>query len=397
MKKLDKEKVVKLLSQLIEIYSPYFHEEEAMNFTYNWLLERNIPAKYHKYSEKKVTGFDGINIIGSIKGKENGPKVYLNGHLDTVSICEGWTKNPLKATIEGDKLYGLGSLDMKGGVCAIMLALEAFLNEHKDFNGEIIYSFVSDEEGPFGLGTDALILNGITNGVDCAIVPEPSSGFCGLKFPCLCLGARGGYNYTVTFQGKSSHAATPELGINAIIDASKVLIELEKTELIEDDKLGKGSICIIDAKGGGAACSTADTASFTVFRHIVRGEDQNYIREEINRAVERAGIKSKVKMEFRDSPHEEANGFMPYITDENNIYTREFQESIKRVTGEYGKVAYFSSIGDFNYLGSRVKVPTFIFGPSGNNFHSADEWVSIDSVVKTSNTIYDYLVNLLCK
>jgi succinyl-diaminopimelate desuccinylase len=113
--------------------------------------------------------------------------------------------------------------------------------------------------------------------------------------------------------------------------------------------------------------------------------------------LERADIKSKVKMEFRNSPHEETNGFMPYITDENNIYTIEFQESIKRVAGEYGKVAYFSSIGDFNYLGSRVKVPTFIFGPNGKNFHSADEWVSIDSVVKTSNIIYDYLVNLLCK
>ena len=58
----------------------------------------------------------------------------------------GWTYNGFKATVEDNKLYGLGALDMKSGAAAIMLALEAFKNLSGNFKGEIIYSFVSDEE-----------------------------------------------------------------------------------------------------------------------------------------------------------------------------------------------------------------------------------------------------------
>ena len=52
-------------------------------------------------------------------------------------------------------------------------------------------------------------------------------------------------------------------------------------------------------------------------------------------------------------------------------------------------------MGDFNYLGTRTGAPTFIFGPYGQNYHSSDEWVSIDSLVKTTQVIYSILVKLL--
>lgn len=390
-----KEDVVNLLSNLIEIYSPYFKEEQVMDFVYNWFDERKIPVKYHKYVEEKVTNFKGVNVVGNIKGKEEGPKILLNGHLDTVTITQGWTKEPLKATIEGDKLYGLGALDMKGGCAATMIALERFAKNHKDFKGEIVYTFVSDEEGPYGLGTDATILDGITDGVDFSLVAEPSSGFANVEFPCLSLGARGGYNYKVNLYGKAAHASNPELGIDAITDAAKLICELEKLELKEDLKLGKGSLAVIETSGGGAACSTAEKASFTIFRHVVRGEDKDYLVEEIESAAIKANIKSRFEVEFREAPHDEVDGFKPYTVDENNKYIKKFQESIKEVTGTYADIAYFSSIGDFNYLGTRTKAPVFIFGAYGKNYHGADEWVSIDSLVKTSQVIYDFLIKTL--
>lgn len=391
-----REDLLSLLSNLVGIYSPYFEEEEVMEFAHDWLKNRNIPVKYHKYSEDKVTKFNGTNLVGSIKGKGKGPKIYLNGHLDTVTITDGWTKDPLKATIEGDKLYGLGALDMKGGCAAIMIALDYFLHNVEDFNGEIIYSLVSDEEGPYGLGTDAIILDGFLDDIDMSLVTEPSSGFSDIEFPSLALGARGGYNYTVNLYGKASHAASPELGINAIVDAAKLITELEKTSLGEDPKLGKGSLVVIDISGGGAAASTAEKASFTVFRHIVRGETKEDLIQEIKRAANKANIKSDYQVTFRDSPHEGVDGFDPYVVDEDNEYVKLLQESIKEVTGKDGKISYFSSIGDFNYLGTRVGAPALLFGPSGKNYHASDEWVSINSLVETSQVLYDLLKRLLC-
>lgn len=388
-------KIVKLLSELIEIYSPYFEEGLIMEFAYNWLKEKGIPVRYHKYKEDKVTMFHGTNVVGNIKGKEDGLRILLNGHLDTVTLSRGWTKEPLKATIEEDRLYGLGALDMKGGSAAMMLALEAFTRNNKDFKGEIVYTLVSDEEGPYGLGTDATILDGITDNIDLSIVAEPSSGFSGIEFPCLCLGARGGYNYKVDLYGKASHVASPKYGIDAILDGAKLICELNKSELIEDPLLGKGALVVIEISGGGAAASVADRSSFTVFRHVVRGEDKDFMIKEVKNAAKRANIKSKYEMNFRESPHEGVDGFKPYTVDKDNTFTKEFQETIKQVTGEYAKEAYFSSMGDFNYLGTRINAPVFLFGPNGENYHSPDEWVSIDDLVKTSEVIYNLLVKLL--
>lgn len=387
--------VVDLLTKLIEIPSPYFHEEKVMAFVYDWLKEKELYPEFHHYEENKITNFKGINVIGRLKGKEKGPCILLNGHLDTVNICEGWEKDPLRATIEENKLYGLGALDMKSGCVALLLALEAFKNTVRDFKGEIMYTFVSDEEGPYGLGTNAIIEDGIAKNVDVAIVTEPSSGFCSIDFPCLCLGARGGYNYTVEFKGKAAHAANPEKGNSAIVDGAKVMMELKKSEMIEDPILGKGSICIIESSGGGQACSVADTAFFTVFRHVVRGEDQAYLKRELYEAIERANIKSKVKMNFRDSPSDESQGFKPYIVEKEQPYVNQIIKSIQNVCDEKPQIAYFSSMGDFNYLGSRLKVPTLIFGPNGGNYHTANEYVEIDSVIKTAHAVYEFLINTL--
>ncbi len=392
---IERDEVIELLSNLIEIYSPYFEEDKVMDYAYTYLEKNNIPVSYHRYEENLITNFKGTNLVGSIKGREKGPKILLNGHLDTVHLSRGWTKDPLKATIEGDRLYGLGALDMKGGCAAIIIAIKAFVKNVKDFKGEIVYTLVSDEEGPYGLGTDATIIDGITKDIDFSIITEPSSAFANTQFPCLCLGARGGYNYKVDLYGKASHVASPEYGIDAILDGAKLITELANTELKEDPLLGRGSLVVIETSGGGAAASVSDYASFSVFRHVVRGEDKEFLINEVKEAAKRANIKSKYEINFRPSPHPDLDGFKPYTVDKNNYYTKEIQNTIREVTGKFAKEAYFSSMGDFNYLGTRLGSPAFIFGPSGENYHSSDEWVSIDEVVKSSEVIYSLLKKLL--
>ncbi len=388
-------RVEKLLKQLISIYSPFFREKEIMDFVYSWFKERKLSADYHHFHEAKVTDFQGTNVIGSLKGDIEGPKILLNGHLDTVEICDGWTKDPLVPKIEGDKLYGLGALDMKGGCAAIMLALEAFANTVDLFSGEIIYTFVSGEEGPYGLGTDALILDGIAENVDVVIIPEPSASFTGKSFPSLCLGARGGWKYSVHLKGRSAHGANPEEGVNAISEASKVLLELEKTDLYSHDKLGKGSICVIEFVGGGAPLSVPDAAYFSIFRHVTIGEDKELLEKEVKEAVQRAGIKGDYEMLFRDSPHPDNDGFGAYVVSEDDPYTEIVKRSIIDITGVEPSIDYFSSVGDFNHFGSRTKASTFILGPTGNNYHAADEYVELESVLKTTLFIYDFLLKTL--
>ena len=392
---INKNETLDLLKSLISISSPYFEEDKIMGFVLNWFMDNKIEAKLHEYHEKKITGFKGKNVVIEIDGGEPGLTICLNGHLDTVKLCNGWTVDPYAGIVEGDKIYGVGSLDMKSGCAATMLALKEFKETHKKFKGKIIATYVSVEEGPYGMGTNALIEEGIIKDIDFSIVTEPSAGFMGKPFPVVCLGARGGYGLEIEFFGKSAHAALPKSGKSAALDAAKVVCELENVKYREDEYLGTGVVCVVSIESDGGACSVPDYAKIKLFWHIVVGENEQTIEDDIVKAVERANIQCTYKINFREAPSEDSKGFMPYTVSEENPLVKTFMNSVVQVCNEEPKKEYFQSIGDFNYLGSRLNAPIVIFGAEGENFHGVDEYATISSTVKTSQIVYDFLVKAL--
>ena len=395
MSRINKDETIRLLKDLVEIESPYFKEDQIMEYTQKWLLKNDLYCGVHEYHEKKVTGFKGKNLVLKLEGNSQGPTICLNGHLDTVQLCNGWTRNP-KGELRGDRLYGVGALDMKSGCAATMMALKAFNDDYKhEFRGSIISTYVSVEEGPYGMGTNALIEEGYLKDVDFSIITEPSSGFTGNPFPDLCLGARGGYGLEIEFFGASAHAATPEKGISAATSAAAVMCELENVEYIVDEHLGKGSACVVAMESDGGACSVPDYAKVKLFWHIVVGENEQTIIDQIEKAIKRANIKCNYKINFREAPSEGAKGFMPFTVDEKEPMTKVFINTISDICEKKPTLSYFQSIGDFNYLGSRLGAPALIFGASGGNFHGSDEYVELDSVVKTAETIYEFLKRVL--
>lgn len=285
---------------------------------------------------------------------------------------------------------------MKSGCAATMIALKAFVENHKDFKGKIIATYVSVEEGPYGMGTNALIEEGYIKDVGFSIITEPSAGFSGNKFPNVCFGARGGYGLEIEFFGVSSHAATPKLGISAAEDAAKVINELKNIEYIEDPYLGRGNACVVAIECDGGACSVPDYAKVRLFWHIVLGENEKTITDEIENAIKRANIKCKYKINFRETPSEGSKGFMPYTITGEEPMVKDFIETIEEVCKTKPSISYFQSIGDFNYLGSRLDAPAIIFGAAGSNFHGIDEYVELDSVVKTAEVVYKFLEKMLC-
>lgn len=395
MYKIKKDHTTKLLMDLVSIESPYFEEDNVMDYVHNWFKENNIDAFVHEYHESKVTGFKGKNIVVNLEGKEDGPVICINGHLDTVRLCNGWTVNP-KGEVKGDRLYVVGALDMKSGCAATMIALKAFVENHKDFKGKIISTYVSVEEGPYGMGTNALIEEGYIKDIDFSITTEPSAGFTGNTFPDVCLGARGGYGLEIEFFGKSAHAATPEKGISAADDAAKVICELKTVEYVEDPYLGTGDACVVAVECDGGACSVPDYAKVRLFWHIVVGENEGTITREIEKAIKRANIQCDYKINFREAPSDGSKGFMPYTITGEEPFAKEFLETVENVCETQPSISYFQSIGDFNYLGSRLGAPTIIFGATGGNFHSSDEYVELESVYMTAKVIYKYLENILC-
>ncbi|SCZ80045.1 M20 family metallopeptidase [Acidaminobacter hydrogenoformans] len=393
--KMEQNEVITLLQALVAVPSPYFKEEQIMALVNDWFISNGFKPVVHDYHEDQVTDFHGKNLIVTLQGSQPGPTICFNGHLDSVQLSSGWTKDPYAGDREGDRLYGLGALDMKSGCAATMIALKAFKAQHQDFKGKIISTYVSVEEGPYGMGTNALIEEGLLEGVDISIVTEPSAGFTHKPFPVVCLGARGGYGLEIEFFGKAAHAALPSEGVSAALDAAKVVAALEDVEYRVDPHLGTGAACVVGLESDGGACSVPDYAKIKLFWHIVVGENEDTIREEIEKAIDRASIRSTWKINFREAPSEGSKGFMPFTVSETQPMVAKFLKSIKQTLDTDYEIDYFQSIGDFNYLGTRLNAPTIIFGPSGGNFHGPDEYVDIESVVQTAQVIYQYLVDTL--
>jgi acetylornithine deacetylase/succinyl-diaminopimelate desuccinylase family protein len=399
IKEINRGKVEKLISDLVKIPSPWFEEVEITEFVNDYLKRIKLEPWLHKVSEQKITKFEGHNVIAEI-GNNDGPTILLNAHMDTVKICSDWKRDPVGAKVEGNKLYGQGALDMKSGLAAAMIAIELLKKIENKLKGKVLFTAVVDEEGPYGLGTDALIRDGITDSCDMAIVTEPAAAFApeGVNNPCLLIGARGRYLYEIKVKGKSAHGAMPYLGVNALVDASKIILALEKMKLGSHPFLGEGSLCVLKIEGGGETISVPDKSRILADRHVVVGEAEEQVKKDAEEVIEKLNLKSEVEVGFRDAPYPEVKGYGAYITPKDHTLVREFENSFKELTGQKPVLSSFMSIGDFNYLGdkNRANLPTIIIGADGDNVHSPEEYVDLEDATIITKVLTGGLINLLC-
>ncbi len=193
---------IALLKELIEIPSFSSEETHTANAIEAWLSSFGIPFKR-----------ENNNVYAFNKHfDENKPTLLLNSHHDTVKPNAAYTKDPFKAQVHGDKLYGLGSNDA-GGCLVSLLATFAYYYEANKLNHNIVMVASAEEEssGPNGLNSMLPTLPKI----DVAIVGEPT-------LMQLAIAEKGLVVFDATVKGTPSHAAHPNNN-NAIYNTIGVL------------------------------------------------------------------------------------------------------------------------------------------------------------------------------
>ncbi len=166
------------------------------------------------------------NVIARREGASAGPCVHFNGHIDVVAPGEGWTRPPFEARIEDGRVYGRGACDMKGGLAAAIVAVEALIDSGAPLPGAIEISGTGDEESG-GLGGVAWLAERgwfSRPRVDHVIIPEP------LNVDRVCIGHRGVWWGEIETKGRIAHGSMPFLGDSAIRHMAAVL-EAFETEL----------------------------------------------------------------------------------------------------------------------------------------------------------------------
>jgi len=203
----------------------------------------------------------GDNIVGTLKGK-GGKKLLLLSHMDTVYLKGILAKAPFK--VEGDRAYGPGIADDKGGNAVIVHTLK-LLKERgfKDF-GTITVLFNTDEEkGSFG--SRDLIQEEAAK-ADYVLSFEPT----GAGKEDLSLGTSGIAYVQVNITGKASHAgAAPELGVNSLVEASDLVL---RTMDIDDKAKGLRFNWTI-GKAGAVSNIIPDSATLNADVRYAKNED----------------------------------------------------------------------------------------------------------------------------
>ena len=160
----DPEEAAALTGELVAIRSYPGQEGPVQRHVAGWLEANGLEPEF------QPTEGDRPNVIARIENG-SGPTFLLNGHVDTVLAVEGWSSDPWTPRREGDRLYGLGAVDMKSGVAAAMLATRALGQNRERWHGSVVFSSVVDEEA-YSIGARTLIASGI--GADYCVVTESS-------------------------------------------------------------------------------------------------------------------------------------------------------------------------------------------------------------------------------
>jgi succinyl-diaminopimelate desuccinylase len=377
----DSDRLIERYFEMIKINSVYGNEHALAGFISEELSSLGLVAESYLFEGRK----ESPSLVARIPGKNPGKKVLLIGHMDTVDIASGWKTDPFVPHEDGDLVYGLGAMDMKGGLSAILETAEYF-NRNRDFCGEIILAFASDEEF-LSRGTHTLICADVLD-ADMAIMAE-------CRFDNAAVGFRGRYSFIVKVAGKTAHASKyPQEGESAIINASKLALEIEKLGTLCHQKLGKGTWCIRNIEGGiRNTLSVPDACELFVDRYVVPGENAETCTEQIMQAA--AGLhldqKISVSLSKRSTPYMES-----FEIDPDHPIVTALSRQYKKVAGENLSLAYDKSVCDSNYLSAIGKIPTITFGPSGGNMHGANEYGFKSQVIMAAQIYRETLKEILC-
>ncbi|MCC6756301.1 MAG: M20/M25/M40 family metallo-hydrolase [Solirubrobacterales bacterium] len=170
------------------------------------------------------------NLIVTIDTGRPGPRLGLCGHLDTKPVGEAaelWRTDPFTPTIQGDRLYGLGSTDMKGACAAMVYAGAAFRQAIGELNGSLSLIFTADEEYGSVLGAEYLVRQNALD-VDVIVLGEPS----GVRtdWEAIRTVSRGFAGFRIAVHGTQMHSSiTDDLpNVNAVEAMARILVALRR-------------------------------------------------------------------------------------------------------------------------------------------------------------------------
>lgn len=359
---------INILKQLVSIPSwvdQKTNEQKIGEWIYGF-LKKNSNLKIYK----QLINNGRFNVIAQ---KGNCVNTLVTGHMDTVQPTSSWTQKPTGLEVSENKLYGLGSTDMKSGL-AIMLSLAT----SPELKNNTMLLFYCDEEYDF-LGMKQFISE-YRNKIKPKLIISLDGEDLRIGNSC-----RGLIELKVSVMGKAGHAANPKSGINAITQSFKVINQLNKwLKYYTSKELGNSTLNIAYINGGGSEGNIiAEKCEYIVEIRVANEKlNANLVRNFIKTESEKLGLNID-KVQIR-------HDLGSWMTLKEKLDKFIKLAPIKRL-----KSAKKSGYIDIQMLWKTFgKVPTFSLGAGEKGMsHKTNEFVRISNILRVQKFYKSILTN----
>ncbi|MFB7140462.1 peptidase [Gottfriedia sp. NPDC056225] len=403
----NKSKAIELLQDLVREKSVSGNEASAQTIVTNYLqnlgleIDKWEPSidelnKSSYFISERSSFKNSPNIVATLKGTGNGRSIILNGHIDVVPEGEisSWDCQPYSGDIVGNRLYGRGTTDMKGGNVSALLAIEAIKKSKIRLKGDVYFQSVIEEESG-GAGTLAAILRGYV--ADAVLIPEPTKT---KIFPKQ----QGSIWFRVNVKGKVAHGGTRYEGVSAIEKSILVINHINQLEKVRnlrllDDPLYKNvpipiPINIGKIKGGTWPSSVSDLVTLEGRLGVSPNEKIEEAKLELKKWLKTLSLiddwftEHPVEVEFFGA------SWLPGSIDLQHPFMESLKKSFQQV---YNKepIIEASPWGTDGGLFTQVKqIPTIVFGPGETKVaHYPNEYIDLDEMFRCAEVIANTLLD----
>lgn len=309
-----------------------------------------------------------------------GPVLCFAGHTDVVPTGpeEEWSSDPFEPSIRDGAIYARGAADMKGGLAAMMVALEEFVATHPEHRGSLAVLITSDEEGRARDGTLKVIeaLQARAEKIDWCVLGEPSSEES--LGDIVRIGRRGSLSGMLTVNGVQGHVAYPHLADNPIRSFAPILAELHEVEWDQGNEFfPPTSFQVVDIQAGIGFPNVTPgelTARFNFRYSTVWTHDS--LQERVHQLFDAHNIDYELNWHLSGKP---------FLTEPGDLISA-VSNSVQEHTGRAPELSTGGGTSDGRFI-SPAGTDVVELGPVNASIHKIDEHVLIDDVI-TLSSIY---------
>jgi succinyl-diaminopimelate desuccinylase len=244
-------------------------ERKAAQYLGELLKDSGFEVNLHDFDTERTT------VVARRSSQHDQPSLCFTGHLDTVPLGAGpWSSDPFGGEVQGDRIYGRGTSDMKSGVAAMVAAAVRLVRFEKKKASLVLILTAGEETG--SQGASHLVSLRRLGPVGAMVVGEPTS-----NYPFV--GHKGALWIEARVNGVSAHGSMPGEGINAIYKAARALVQLERYRfgIAPHSLLGLPTLNVGTVSGGTNINLVPDRATIGIDIRTIPGQDEEAILKDI--------------------------------------------------------------------------------------------------------------------